>query len=279
MENNLPDIQASEDARGLNISRVGVKDIDFLMDVKTKHGESQVVSCKVNLYASLLHSVKGTNMSRFVEVLMNWRGRPICSNNIKEFLFELKKRVEADDVFVEVSFKYFIDKEAPVSKKRSVMGYNCSFIGHLNAEGEKDFVLKVEVPVTALCPCSKHISDYSAHNQRNLVTVNLKSKNSAIIWIEDVVSLIEESGSCEVYPLLKRVDEKYVTEKAYDNAKFVEDIARDVALKLQKIESVVDFRVKSESFESIHNHSAVAYISRARRNNEWQDKPFKIMSR
>ena len=266
----LPDVQKMKDRRGIPINRVGVSNIDFPIYIKTKKGEKKVLCyANVNLYGSLHHNVKGTNMSRFIESLMKYRYTSFSRWVIWKFLYDLKRKTESNDVYIEVTFKYFIDKKAPVSKRVSTMAYNCTFIGKLS-NNKYTFNLKVAVPITSLCPCSKEMSKYGAHNQRGTVTVTVEPKRKGVVWIEDLIKLVEQEGSCELYPVLKRPDEKYVTERAFENPKFVEDIARDVAGSLQKLKALRRFKIKVENYESIHAHNAVCYIERVLKGLRWR---------
>lgn len=197
-------------------------------------------------------------MSRFIEVLTEWGQRNLLGVDIKGCLIDVMERLNASSAYLKFEFKYFIDKKAPVSKLTSPMGYECSFEGIME-EDDYRFILGVQVPLTTLCPCSKEISEYGAHNQRTLVKVRISYDPDSIIWIEDLIELIESCGSSPVYPLLKREDEKYVTERAYENPKFVEDVLRDVISELRNSNDVHWFKVDCEAFESIHNHSAWAH--------------------
>ena len=211
-----------------------------------------------NMYVHLPHNFKGTHMSRFVEIL-NQHEREISVESFETMLREMVERLEAESGHIEMSFPYFINKTAPVSGVQSLLDYDVTFIGEI-IEGEYQLTMKVVMPVTSLCPCSKKISDYGAHNQRSHVTVTVRTNE--MVWIEDVVRMVEEQASCELYGLLKRPDEKFVTERAYDNPKFVEDMVRDVAAALNADKRIDAYVVESENFESIHNHSAYALIER-----------------
>jgi len=215
-----------------------------------------------SMYVGLPHNFKGTHMSRFVEIL-NHRDRDISVESFEPMLREMVKRLEAETGHIEMSFPYFIRKTAPVSGVESLMDYEVTFIGEVLPNGKSEFTMKVVVPVTSLCPCSKKISDYGAHNQRSHVTVTAKTKG--LVWIEELVELVEKQASCELFALLKRPDEKWVTERAYDNPKFVEDMVRDVAGSLNAEPRIVAYTAESENFESIHNHSAYAVIERDKR--------------
>jgi len=259
MDKNLSDIQNMSDSRGVEIQKVGVKDVEIPLSVQRKNSDNQIVSAKARLSVSLPHNFKGTHMSRFIEILSEWEHKNLLGIDIRGCLVEMIDKLHAKKAEVKFEFKYFIEKKAPVSHKKSLMGYDCSFKGVLRKDGEYRFILGVKVPVTTLCPCSKEISDYGAHNQRAIVSANICYDEENIIWIEDLISMIESCASSPLYPLLKRADEKYVTEKAYENPKFVEDVLRDVILKFRKHDGIKWFEVAIESLESIHNHSAWAY--------------------
>jgi GTP cyclohydrolase I len=253
---HIPDVQNSADTRRLAINKVGIKDIRHPVKVRDRSGGEQHTIAMFNMYVNLPHNFKGTHMSRFVEIL-NVPGREISVDSFKDMLTEMTERLEAEAGHIEMSFNYFITKAAPVSGVQSLMDYEVTFAGEIRG-GRPAMNLKVVVPVTSLCPCSKKISRYGAHNQRSHVTVNVRTRG--FIWIEDIIDLVEKEASCELYGLLKRPDEKYVTERAYENPKFVEDMVRDIAAKLNQDERVAAYSVESENFESIHNHSAYALI-------------------
>ena len=255
LEKEMNDIQSSIDHRKIEINKVGVKHIRYPITVLDKAKGVQHTVANVNMYVDLPHRFKGTHMSRFVEILNMYKGE-IAIKNFSKILMEMKKRLKAKTAHLEVEFSYFIEKEAPVSKARSLMEYVCRFCGSSN--DEEDFYVGVVVPINTVCPCSKEISKFGAHNQRSLVTVNLRFKR--FIWIEDIVQMIEDCASCDLYSILKRPDEKFVTEKAYENPMFVEDVVREVAKRLKKDTNITWFTVESENFESIHNHSAYAYV-------------------
>ena len=258
MKSHLRDVQNLIDKRGIEIQKVGIKNVDVPLIIQRKGKDNQVVYAVAQICASLDMETKGTHMSRFMEVLNDWREKELLGVDIKGCLEEIKAKLDAKSAQVKFSFKYFIEKTAPVSKQKSVMAYDCIFEGVLDNDDYK-FFLGVKVPVTTLCPCSKEISDYSAHNQRALIKVLVSYGDKHHIWLEDLISDIEKTASCEVYPILKREDEKFVTEAAYDNPKFVEDVLRDVVLMFRKNEIIKYFEVDVESIESIHNHNAWAY--------------------
>jgi GTP cyclohydrolase IB len=255
---SIPDVQNDADSRKLAIDQVGVKAIRHPVKIMERTGGVQHTIATFNMYVGLPHQFKGTHMSRFVEIL-SAQERELTVDSFKAMLKEMVERLEAKEGRIEMHFPYFIDKKAPVSGVRSLMDYEVSFIGEIK-KGVQCFAMKVLVPVTSLCPCSKKISEYGAHNQRSHVTVT--AKTSDFVWIEEIVDLVEKQASSELYGLLKRPDEKFVTERAYDNPKFVEDMVRDVAAILNLDERITAYVVESENFESIHNHSAYALIER-----------------
>jgi GTP cyclohydrolase I len=256
--NFIPDVQSSADTRHLAIDRVGIKGIRHPVKVKDKSVGVQHTIATFNMYVHLPHNFKGTHMSRFVEIL-NQHEREISVESFESILHEMVTRLEAKSGYIEMSFPYFVNKTAPVSGVQSLLDYDVTLIGE-TVNGRSRFKMKVLVPVTSLCPCSKKISERGAHNQRSHVTLSLRT--NSFVWIEDVVRIAEEQASCELYGLLKRPDEKFVTERAYDNPKFVEDMVRDVAAVLDADERIDAYVVESENFESIHNHSAYALIER-----------------
>jgi GTP cyclohydrolase I len=253
------DIQKTHDTRNIPIDKVGVKDISYPIVVMDRKKKFQHTVARINMYVDLPHQFKGTHMSRFIEILNSYR-EEIALDKLEIMLAEMKKKLGASTAHLEMEFPYFIEKRAPVSKARSLMEYTCSFSATLSEEF--DFMLGIRIPVTSLCPCSKELSDYGAHNQRSLISIKVKYSN--FIWIEDLVSLVEECGSSPVYSLLKRVDEKHVTEQAYENPKFVEDIVREATEKLLAEPDITWFSVEAENFESIHKHSAYAFIERSK---------------
>jgi len=254
----IPDIQSLPDARKLAIDKVGIKAIRHPVQIMQRAGGVQHTVASFNMYVGLPHQFKGTHMSRFVEIL-NAHERELTVESFKVMLQEMVEKLEAREGRIEMTFPYFIDKAAPVSGVRSLMDYEVTFVAQV-LKGEQCFAMKVLVPVTSLCPCSKKISDYGAHNQRSHVTVT--AHTGEFVWIEEIVDLVEKQASSELYGLLKRPDEKYVTERAYDNPKFVEDMVRDVAAALNRDQRIARYVVESENFESIHNHSAYALIER-----------------
>ncbi len=253
---HLPDHASERDERALAIDKVGIKDLAYPIQVWDRTNDVQHTVARVNLYVSLPHEFKGTHMSRFIEVLNARRGE-MTIRNMPSILTDIQNRLEADDAHIELTFPYFISKRAPVSGVESLMEYGCSFKATKRGP-DMDFILAVRVPVKSLCPCSKAISERGAHNQRSLVDVEIRS--AEFVWIEDVVAAVERCGSAPLFALLKREDEKYVTELAYDNPKFVEDLVRDSVIELRKLPGARWLRVSAENQESIHNHSAFAQI-------------------
>lgn len=259
----IADVQNSPDLRHLPIDKVGIKDIRHPVVVKDRSQGLQHTIASFNMYVELPHNFKGTHMSRFVEIL-NSDAHEISVESFKDMLTEMSRRLEADTGHIEMSFPYFINKAAPVSGVKSLMDYQVTFIGEIR--GNRHIMnIKVVVPVTSLCPCSKEISQYGAHNQRSHVTLTVRT--NTFVWVEDLIDLVEKQASCELYGLLKRPDEKYVTEHAYDNPKFVEDMVRDVAAVMNDDERIDAYVVESENFESIHNHSAYALIKKDKTQN------------
>lgn len=254
----MKDVQNTQDNRNVDIQKVGINKIDLPLIIQRKNDTDQVVLAQARVCVSLPRHYKGTHMSRFVEVLNEWKTKNLLGIDIKGCLEKIIKKLNAKSGELKFKFKYFIDKKAPVSKLIAPMCYECSFEGRI-ANDDYKFILGVKVPVTTLCPCSKEISQYGAHNQRALVSVKVSYDETEQIWIEDLVEMIEGCASSPVYSLLKRQDEKYVTEKAYENPKFVEDLLRDVVIKLRNNKLVKEFEVECEAMESIHNHSAWAY--------------------
>jgi GTP cyclohydrolase I len=260
---NIADVQNTQDTRRIDIDKVGIKDIRHPVIVADRSGGEQHTIANFNMYVHLPHNFKGTHMSRFVQILNNHE-REITVKSFKDMLSEMVEKLEAKAGHIEMSFPYFVNKTAPESGVQSLMDYEVTFIGEIT-RGEPMLTIRVVVPVTSLCPCSKEISDFGAHNQRSHVTVN--ATIGGFVWIEDLIDLVEKQASCELYGLLKRPDEKYVTERAYNNPKFVEDMVRDVAGILNEDERIVAYTVESENFESIHNHSAYALVSKDKRNS------------
>jgi GTP cyclohydrolase IB len=257
---SMPDMQKRPDHRKIPIAKVGVKDITYPVVVMDKNRSLQHTIAKVNMYVDLPHHFKGTHMSRFVEILNRHREQ-IALDKLETILEEMKQKLGSSSAHLEIQFPYFIDKTAPVSGAKSLMEYSCEFSASMTET--LDFVLGVKVPLTSLCPCSKELSRFGAHNQRSIMTVRVRYRD--FIWIEDLVELIEKCGSSQLYSLLKREDEKFVTEQAYENPRFVEDMVREAYSRLAAVENIVWFSVETENFESIHNHSAYAAVELDRR--------------
>ncbi len=260
----MADVQGSRDTREIAIDKVGIKDIRHPVRVKDRSEGEQHTIATFNMFVYLPHSFKGTHMSRFVDIL-NRHEREISVDSFKQMLIEMSERLESEAGHIEMSFPYFINKKAPVSGVESLMDYDVTLTGEIH-DGKPEMFIKVVVPVTSLCPCSKKISAYGAHNQRSHVTVNVRT--NGFIWIEELIEMVEREASCELYGLLKRPDEKHVTERAYDNPKFVEDMIRDVAVRLNADERINYYIVETENFESIHNHSAYALIEKDKSADE-----------
>lgn len=261
----LPDMQNSRDARGIDINKVGIRKLKYPVILRTRDGsEPQHTIADVNMYVSLDHRFKGTHMSRFVEVLNQYRSR-LDIHHSSKLLKAMLDRLEAGHAYIELFFPYFIEKKAPVTGEAGLLHYDCVVKADLDVDGNFGICFTVIVPITTLCPCSKEIADYGAHNQRSFVTVNWRGKES--IWLEDMIELIERLGSSQIYSVLKRPDEKFVTECAYDHPKFVEDVVRDITAALRDDDRVCWFRVESENEESIHSHNAYAFIEEDKRTS------------
>lgn len=255
----ISDVQGSEDTRQIAIDKVGIKGIRHPVRVRDRAGREQHTIATFNMYVDLPHNFKGTHMSRFVEILNQHEYEITVDTFRRRMLVEMVRALNAESGHIEMSFPYFVNKRAPISGVESLMDYEVTLIGEVDG-GKPKMQVKVVVPVTSLCPCSKEISEYGAHNQRSHVTIAVRM--SKFIWIEELIDVVEEHASCELYGLLKRPDEKYVTERAYDNPRFVEDMVRDIATKLNADERVEWYVVESENFESIHNHSAYAMVEK-----------------
>jgi GTP cyclohydrolase I len=268
---DLSDTQNLPDDRQLPIDRVGVKDLRYPIRVRDKNHSEQGTIATVQMTVDLPHHFKGTHMSRFVEVL-NSHGPVLHVRNIRDILVQLTESLESDQAHIDFEFPYFLEKAAPVTKAIGLLDYTVRFNATLTgglarkADGKVDFVVTVVVPVTTLCPCSKAISKSGAHNQRGHVTFSVRCAKP--MWIEEMIRLVEDSASSELYSLLKRPDEKFVTERAYDNPVFVEDLVRNVAGRAEEDENILWYRVEAENFESIHNHNAYALIERRTTRSE-----------
>lgn len=255
-DEEMVDVQGGPDSRRIAIDKVGIKGIRHPVRVRDRSGGEQHTVATFSMYVGLPHNFKGTHMSRFVEII-NQHEYEITVESFKRMLYEMTDLLEAQSGHIEMSFPYFITKSAPVSGVMSLMDYEVALIGKV-CNRTPSMHVKVIVPVTSLCPCSKKISEYGAHNQRSHVTITARTRG--FVWIEELIELVERQASCQLYGLLKRPDEKYVTERAYDNPKFVEDMVRDVARTLNADDRISAYVVESENFESIHNHSAYALI-------------------
>lgn len=265
----MEDVQARPDGRGVVIQKAGVSELKVPITVLDRANGRQQTIATLTMSVGLPHHFKGTHMSRFIEVIEGHRGE-VTMRTLPVILADLRARLDAETARIELHFPYFIERVAPVSGSRALMDVRCAFVGEVSAGGD-DFLLSVTVPVTSLCPCSKTISDYGAHNQRTAVTIEVRALARAyspegVLWIEELVEIADGASSCPVYPLLKRADERHVTMQAFDNPKFVEDIVRDVALALQDDPRVRWFKTRATSDESIHNHCAFAEV-------EWSREP------
>nr|VFJ72629.1 MAG: GTP cyclohydrolase I [Candidatus Kentron sp. FM]VFJ75542.1 MAG: GTP cyclohydrolase I [Candidatus Kentron sp. FM]VFK20093.1 MAG: GTP cyclohydrolase I [Candidatus Kentron sp. FM] len=259
----IADVQGTTDLRRIPIQQVGIKGIRHPIQVRDRANTLQHTIATFNMYVNLPHNFKGTHMSRFVEILNNHEYE-ITVESFTRMLFEMTEILDAESGQIEMMFPYFVDKVAPISKVRSLMDYEVTLTGKL-VDGQSYMYIKVIVPVTSLCPCSKEISHYGAHNQRSHVTLEVRTHT--FVWIEELIDLIENQASSQVYGLLKRPDEKFVTERAFDHPKFVEDMVRDVAQLLNKDDRIDAYIVESENFESIHNHSAYALVEKDKLKN------------
>ncbi|MBW2435712.1 MAG: GTP cyclohydrolase FolE2 [Desulfobacterales bacterium] len=254
----MKDTQNQRDYRNIPIDKVGIKNLRYPITVGDRREGTQHTVATINMYVNLPHEYKGTHMSRFVEMLHLLQPE-ISLQKFSEILTNMKKHLNAASAHIEVTFPYFIEKKAPVSTSPGLMDYTCRIIGTSDRDGKIDLVSEVIVPISSVCPCSLEISDTGAHNQRG--EVQLATRFKKFIWMEDMIELVEACASSEVYSVLKRADEKRVTEVAFANPKFVEDIVRDIAKKLKEDENITWFSVSAENFESIHNHSAYAHIT------------------
>jgi|WetSurMetagenome_2_1015567.scaffolds.fasta_scaffold05729_6 GTP cyclohydrolase IB len=268
----LPDTQNQPDKREIPINKVGVKNLKYPIALKDKEKEVQHTIATIAMSVDLPMHFKGTHMSRFVEILQN-KQREIHIDSVYNILEEMQKKLHATSAHIEMEFPYFREKKAPVSKKSSLIDYRVKFHALMD-KGKKDFIMTVIVPVTTLCPCSKNLSEYGAHNQRGEVTVAVRFTD--MVWIEDIIAIVEKSASSELYALLKREDEKFVTERAYENPVFVEDLVRNIVLELKKEKNVIWYSVEAENFESIHNHNAFAMIESREEFSNGHYKDFMI---
>jgi GTP cyclohydrolase I len=255
----LPDVQSGRDRRRIAIDRVGVKGLLHPLRVRAADGAEVHTVAKVDMFVRLPAEDKGAHMSRFVDLLQGHRGA-IDHAGLRALTHAMLERLRASAGCLEMRFPYFIGKRAPVSGVESLMDYEVSLRAEVDEARGYRLTQSVLVPVTSLCPGSKEISAYGAHNQRAHVTISALLR--ADVTIEELVAIAEEEASCPLWGLLKRPDEKYVTERAYDNPKFVEDLVRDIAVRLNRDERVSAYAVECEHFESIHNHSAYAMVER-----------------
>lgn len=254
----MPDVQSARDDRNVAIDKVGVKDVTYPVRLRTRDGGEQTTVAQINMYVALPHYKKGTHMSRFLEVLNQETSEPLSPDRIPEVTRAICARLDAEEAHFEARFTYFVKKLAPVTKMPGLMNYEVTF--ECTANGTQDLIVGVKAPATSLCPCSKEISQYGAHNQRCAIEARIRTRK--LVWIEDLVEMLEAAASSPVYAVLKRPDEKWVTEKAYENPKFVEDIVRDLAVILNHEPRVLWYQINSENFESIHSHNAYAQITR-----------------
>jgi len=254
----MKDIQNQRDYRQIPIDKVGIKNIQYPITVRDRRQHIQHTVASINMYVDLPHKNKGTHMSRFVEILDILRPE-VSLEKLYVVLDQMKKDLNAESAHIEVTFPYFIEKKAPVSQSPGLLNYTCRFVGSSDPKGKLDLISEVIVPISSVCPCSKEISEVGAHNQRGEVRLSTRFKK--FIWIEDMIELVESCASSEVYSVLKRVDEKYVTERGFTNPKFVEDIVRDITVLLKGDSNITWYSVSAENFESIHNHSAYAYTT------------------
>jgi GTP cyclohydrolase I len=262
----LEDVQGYQDTRGIALHKVGVKGVDLPLNLIQQNGRVQSVQARATMSIGLAEHYKGAHMSRFIIQLAHWSKNHAFCRNLREFLQEAQHRHDAQSAQIKLDFRYFIDKAGPVSGETAPMAYNCSFQAELDGDDQYQFTMAVEVPIATLCPCSKEISDYGAHNQRALIRANLvldTQHDHMVPWIEDIVAALDECASCPVYPAVKRADEKWMTERAYDNPKFVEDVMRDVVKTLAQFPAVVGYELEVEALESIHGHNAWAYQKHA----------------
>lgn len=255
----MPDVQSSADTRHIAIQRVGVRGLRHPMLVAQSTGQALPTVAQWELTVALPAQEKGTHMSRFVALLEGYRAKPMTPALFCRMAQEMLPLLNAQEGDISAAFPYFLAKKAPVSGVESLLDYDVVWAVHADGRGAR-FELSVQVPLTTLCPCSKAISDYGAHNQRSHVTVVMSLDSVDAVDVDAIIRSIEQQASCELWGLLKRPDEKFVTERAYDNPKFVEDIVRDVAAQISALPNVSGYRVEAENFESIHNHSAYAVV-------------------
>ncbi len=257
------DVQNQTDTRGIKIQQTGVTGVHLPFSFFIG-GEFQQVLAKVRFTVSLSEKIRGTHMSRLVEILTDFSAVPLKISDIEKILLDATEKLETDFAAIKMAFKFFVKRAAPISEKISLLDIDCEISANFSRSSNANFSLKLAVPFTSLCPCSKEISEFGAHNQRSICRVKLDFNDVENLDVEKIVRLIESQGSAKIYPLLKREDEKFVTEAAYKNPKFVEDILRDVVISLRQLENILAFEVECENFESIHNHNAFAFHSEIR---------------
>lgn len=255
----MKDLQKRRDTRGVPITEVGITDVFLPICVSDKKNKKQQVVSKIKISTNLSPKMRGTHMSRFLEVINKYQGYSFDIATIANILKEIKDELKASEADIEIAFIYFIEKTAPVSKNKFLMDYKCKIIGKISENNRIFKKLGVQVPISSVCPCSKEISEVGAHNQRGLIILNVAI--SEFIWLEDLIRLVEDKASGILYPILKRPDEKYVTEKMFKNPKLAEDIVRDIAISLKKDKRIIDFSIKCINYESIHNHNVYAEIT------------------
>lgn len=259
----LQDVQGYGDTRGVALNIAGVKGVKMPLKVLEKSGSVQTVAATADMGVFLPKESKGTHMSRFVIQMAEWSKDKVVSLNFDQWLADMSERLGSDTSYLRLRFQYFVEKAAPVTKLAAPMAYDCQFYSERNQKVNRyDFWLGLTMPIATLCPCSKEISKYGAHNQRALLKIQLNVDTTTehqMLWLEDLITQLDETATCPVYPVLKREDEKYVTERQYENPKFVEDVVRDATLLLQQTGGVTGFRIEVEALESIHGHNAWAF--------------------
>ena len=255
-KSTLIDVQAIQDTREIPINRVGIKDLSHPIQIQNKDGSQSSSVATFSMSVSLPHDQKGTHMSRFIQIV-NESETVVSAKNFHKLLNDMVARLDAENGYIEMQFPYFMEKTAPVSGVKSLMDYQVNIVGQIE-NSYLDSTLEITVPVKSLCPCSKEISDYGAHNQRSHITVGING--SSKLWLDELIKIVESQASAELFAILKRPDEKYITERAYNNPKFVEDVVRDLANVLDNNDKVTRYYVHAENFESIHNHSAFAVV-------------------
>jgi len=260
--NMMIDIQASLDSRNISIDRVGVKNLHYPIKVRRPNNDYQQTIAEINVFVNLHPQFRGTHMSRFIEIVDKISGQELTVYTLPDILEKIRNKLGSETAEIDIRFPYFIAKKAPISKTVGMVDYQCHLYGRLDAR--IDFTYGVIAPVTSLCPCSKVISEYGAHNQRSEVSLDIRSKLSELIWFEEMIRIIESCASAPVYSILKREDEKFVTELAFNNPVFVEDIVRNIAVKVNGDDRITWFKIQACGHESIHNHDAFAVIERTK---------------